>query len=157
MKTSLTALVLWCGFTLCVNAEPPDAKKVEFVDLSEMLYSTELLNSMYDEVQHPDKAKSEDDLETTRKRLERAKDSILKIRKLIKKGTSVFDYPGLLSLGKIKNYGIYSESKISAHYTYVLYIGAHFGTEEGVGDYDFNIVFNEKGIITAVESVDWKK
>lgn len=76
--------------------------------------------------------------------------AIPKIRKLIKPGKSIFDYPGLLSRGRIT----YNDGSNKPYYTQ--YFGAYLRSTEGSGSYDFEIIFNCDGLITEVKSVVYK-
>ena len=110
---------------------------------------------MYMDLINPSKATKtpygiELELKTANEHLEKMKIAIPKLRNLIKIGTSIFDYPGLLSRGFI------SYSEYSSDGKYRMYIGAYFRSREGSGPYDFEILFNEKGIITNVKTVVWK-
>lgn len=157
MKPTVIAVLLSAILAFYTRAEPPDPVKKEFVDLAENLAPADSLLRWNALVEHPETAESKEAVEAARQRLAAAKASIPKIRKLIKPGTSVFDYPGLLALGRITTSGIYFSSKASPKYNYDLYLGAHFGGGEGIHAYDFTVTFNEQGIIAAVKNVDWKK
>ncbi|QQS06933.1 MAG: hypothetical protein IPK50_08555 [Fibrobacterota bacterium] len=89
-----------------------------------------------------------EDLEQAAEGMENLKSAIPKLRKLLIVGSSIFDYPGLLSRGLIS----YDESGD----TYRMYIGAYFRDHEGSGPYDFQIFFDRLGKITAVKSVLYK-
>jgi hypothetical protein len=81
--------------------------------------------------------------------LERAKAAIPALRKLLKPGTSVFDYPGLLAHGAIS----YDEHTK----TYESYMGFYPRQLEGREPYDFLIVFDSTGQILAVHDVTHKR
>jgi hypothetical protein len=76
--------------------------------------------------------------------------AIPKLRSQIREGTSIFEYPGLLAKGSISYSGYASVDK------YRMYLGSYFRDHEGSGPFDFEVLFDEKGIITAVRSVVWK-
>lgn len=80
--------------------------------------------------------------------IDRAKEIIPKLRRLIVPQTSVLDYPGLLARGNI-SWGEHPRG-------YDIYLGVYLRPHEGQGPYDFRIVFDEKGVITRVEDVRWK-
>jgi len=91
----------------------------------------------------------ETELKIANSYIEKIKIAVPKLRKLIKVGTSVFNYPGLLSKGYV-SYHEYSKE-------YEIYIGVYLLTHEGSGPYDMQIFFNQNGIIERVETVVWKK
>jgi hypothetical protein len=85
------------------------------------------------------------ELKNAREAIERAKVIIPKLRKAIKPGTSVFDYPGLLAHGSI----YYDEDGGK----YECYVGVYLDRDEGVAPYDFRFIFDEKGRIITVQDV----
>lgn len=87
--------------------------------------------------------------------LDQAAESIPKLRAILRPGTSVFGYPGLLALGRITYHGT-APKEAGGYQIYRLYIGFFMGAQ-GVGKYDFAIIFDEKGMIHEIESVSWKK
>lgn len=89
------------------------------------------------------------ELEHAMAEVERAKVNLPKLRKLLRPGTSVFEYPGLLAHGKI-SYNEYSK-------TYNCYIGLYLLPHEGVEPYDFYLTFDSRGQITAVENAVHKR
>lgn len=96
--------------------------------------------------------------------VKKAHDTVPKLRKLMKVGASVFAYPSLLAHGDITYQVIKdgdgdpfapSPTKRPPEYGYRLYVG--LPVEEFVHPYDFEIIFDTKGIIQAINGVDWKK
>ena len=85
-------------------------------------------------------------LAAAKKVIEKAKEIIPKLRKLIKVGSAISDYPGLLGRGDIR----YNERGQE------IYLGVYLRGTEGSGPYDFKVVFDRKGTILAVENVVWK-
>jgi hypothetical protein len=126
------------------KAEEPDPLKKEFAELAEKIAPAETLLRWNKVVLHPETAESKGQLEVAQKALAEAKANIPKLRTLLKPGKSVFDYPGLLALGRITHSGIDFASKASPEYTYRLYIGAHFGGGEGIHAFDFTVTFNQR-------------
>jgi hypothetical protein len=94
-------------------------------------------------------AGKEIELKRAREAIARAKVIIPQLRKAIKPGTSVFDYPGLLARGSI-SYDEYSRK-------YECYFGVYLRREEGCEPYDFRITIDEKGLIKEVMDVIWKE
>jgi hypothetical protein len=80
-----------------------------------------------------------------------AKEIAPKIRKLLKVGTSVFAYPGLLAHGAISYGKIIPKGPNKYEFGYSLYVGMSHGTE-GIGRSDFKILFDETGIIKSIEN-----
>lgn len=83
--------------------------------------------------------------EFQKKKLEEAKSIIPKLRRSIQPGESIFDYNGLLAKGDI-NYREYSKE-------YTIWVGIPHSME-GIAPYEFQIVFDEKGIILSVDDLD---
>ena len=148
MKTLILFLTL--VVTVRCGAQEADKSKAEFVRLLKDTAPTETLLESKKLLNQPGAETKREVVEHARERLEKAKRSIPEIRKLIIVGTSVFDYPGLLAHGHI-TYHEYSDSG------YELYFGYWSGGSQGTEPNDFRVIFNGKGVITAVESVIWKK
>jgi len=146
MKTPRAIVLLLVALVFCSHAQAQNPAKAAFTQLLDDIPPTEALRRDAALVQRPEAAPNKQDVEDAQKRLAKAKIAIPKLRKLITVGSSVFDYPGLLAHGRI-TYGA----------GYRLYFGAYFSGAEGHGPYDFNVVFNDTGIITAVDDVRWKK
>ena len=89
------------------------------------------------------------ELEESKKNIEKAKNIVPKLKELIKTGTSVFDYPGLISKGSIR-YNIHKNE-------YRLYIGVYLRRCEGSGPNDFELIFDEKGIIKELNRCIYKE
>ena len=106
-------------------------------------------------VKHPETAKSQDELKRAREQVKLAQERIPKIRALIKPGTSIFDYPGLLAAGTIEYMVLRELPGGTFEHSYQLYLGV-FLADEFTQPWDFHVFINEKGIITEVKSVDWK-
>lgn len=83
--------------------------------------------------------------------IDKAKEIVPRLRKLLKVGSSIFDYPGLLSKGDIR---FNSNEK-----TYGLYVGVSFVRAGGQGSspYAFTVHFDDKGKILDIADVVWKK
>ncbi len=95
---------------------------------------------------------------------------IPKLKKLLKPGVSIFEYPSLLAHGDITytviKYAEGAENPFAstssrsaeskpAEYGYRLYLG--IPKSEFMHPFDFEILFDSTGIIRAINSVDWKK
>jgi hypothetical protein len=74
---------------------------------------------------------------------------IPQLRPLIRPGTSVFDYPGLLVHGDL------SWSEFLKQYQIV--VGIYLSQEQGIGSFDFAIDFDAKGQILKVDKVIHKE
>lgn len=88
--------------------------------------------------------------EQAMKVMEQVKETIPKLKSMIKVGHSVFEYPGLLSRGRI------SYDALDRKNPYSMYIGVYLRGHEGSEPYDFEITFSPKGIINSVKPVVWK-
>ena len=107
-------------------------------------------------VTHPETAKDSGELDRARKKVQLAQERIPKIRALIKVGTSVFDYPGLLAAGRLHYDALRELPDRTFEFDYIIYFGVFVESRgEGVGASDFEAVINEKGIITEVRNVRW--
>ncbi len=107
-------------------------------------------------IKHPDKARDKSEIDWAHQQIEKAQTNVPKIRAFLKPGNSVFDYPGLISCGRITYHGATRERPdgASGSGSYSLYLGVFLGFE-GIGKSDFQMNFDEKGVITGVEDVDW--
>ena len=81
--------------------------------------------------------------------IQKAKLIIPQLKGIIKVGKSIFNYPGLITKGRI-SYDSDTEE-------YRLYIGVYLLDHEGKEPYDLNIVFASNGIIKSVKNVIWKR
>ena len=106
-------------------------------------------------VKHPETARDAAELEFAREKVKLAQERIPKIRALIKPGRSIFDYPGLLAAGSIEYVFLQRLPDGTYERGYQLYLGVFLG-DEYTQPWDFHIIFNEAGVVTAVKSVDWK-
>ena len=133
-------------FTVELHSEEAAPAKNPIAELIEKLPRQELLDKAYH-------SKTLDGEEATVNvaTLLRACELLKQLRNLLKPGTSVFSYPGLLSKGRISYDG-----KVGDFEKYRLYMGIPPGRGEGIGETDFEVVFDEKGLIHEIKSVDWK-
>ena len=108
-------------------------------------------------VNHSEDASSDSEREHARKTVELAQKLVPKIRALIKPGTSIFDYPGLLAAGSITDYReLRRITDDKTEYRYEFYLGVFLGPQ-GTAPSEFRLIFNEKGIITEFFTREWKK
>jgi hypothetical protein len=105
---------------------------------------------------------SPEELKAADASLAKVREVIPKLRKLLKVGTSVFNYPSLLAHGDITYQIIkasgadsFAESAAPVEYGYRLYMG--IPKSEFTHIYDFELLFDSQGVIRAINSVDWKK
>jgi hypothetical protein len=136
-------------------AELPKAERDDVVALIKDILPFSLVEHAFEVIRHPEVA-GQDEVERQRNKLTRSKAAIPKLRKLIKTNTSVFEYPGLLSIGYISSRR--DESRDGGHEKYRLYISATGGGREGgwVSPYEFQLYFDDRGIITEIDDVHWK-
>jgi hypothetical protein len=90
------------------------------------------------------------ELKLAEETLQRVRESIPKLRERIKVGKSMFDYPGLLSRGRI------SFEPGDSGGVYHMYIGVYLRPLEGSTPFDFEILFSSTGKILKVGSIVWK-
>jgi hypothetical protein len=150
MKRPLSIFVLVIALTCFTSGQEPAPKPEKLEALIEDVnspYMTDLFHrEIKDETQRPDVR------EHARSKLEKAKESIPKLRKLIRIGSSIFDYPGLMSRGYLHY------NRIGTKGTYSLKISATFiGREAAVLPYEFRLEFDDRGIITKVDDIRYKK
>ncbi|MEA3208719.1 MAG: hypothetical protein QOE70_1776 [Chthoniobacter sp.] len=153
---SILIAAIFAAFGFLPTAASPKPEKEEFVDLLAQIVPRNLLFEYLDTVNHPEKAEIKDDLEKARQGIERTKINVPKIRKLIRVGASILDYPGLIAYGRIiYNNGMQQFLPKQSEWDYSLYLGVP-NDQEGIGKWEFEVVFNERGIITALNNVDRK-
>jgi hypothetical protein len=87
-------------------------------------------------------------LQKAQREIDKAKLIVPKLKKTVKTGKSIFDYPGLIAKGNISYDGDLHE--------YSLYIGVYLLKHEGKEPYDFRVVFDKNGIIKSVTDVVWR-
>ncbi|MCK5708067.1 MAG: hypothetical protein KAI43_10480 [Candidatus Aureabacteria bacterium] len=155
LKTFIIAFLVLFAISNKVFAEAPVSQKQQFIKLLDQLARQSILDKYQDIVKHPEKAKYKNELKYAKEEVNKAKKIIPELRKLIKIGNSVFDYPGLIAHGKIQYTVLKQISDVTFEKGYILYLGVFFGAE-GIRETDFQIVFDENGIITEVNDVDWK-
>ena len=140
---------------LLVAAPEPTAPTNEIVELLKDLRPPHQLARCKDLLSPPTEktlmtpAGKEVELKQAMETIERAKAIVPALRKLIKPGTSVFDYPGLLARSTIS----YDELERK----YEGYVGVYLLPHEGREPYDFRVVFDAKGLILEVQDVVHKQ
>lgn len=94
--------------------------------------------------------KSDAEIETA---LKAAETAVQQLRKLIRPGTSVFAYPGLLARGDLR----FDPAPVPS---YILHIGIppgwNWDHEQGVNENEYEIVFDERGIITELRPIVYR-
>jgi hypothetical protein len=138
--------------TVVTLAAEPVPKPIETVSelirelppASDLSEARQLLNRELSGVPEA-KERTPENLERARDNVRKAKLVIPKLRKRIKEGTSVFDYPGLLSRGLI------SWNEDSKDYT--MYLGVATVNEPRTEPYAILITFNTQGVISAVRDI----
>ena len=85
-------------------------------------------------------------------RLKKAKDGFEHLKTLLRIGTSVFDYPGLLALARPRH--IESDNK----YSMIVGIppGWNWIHEQGTNENEYEIIFDNRGIISELRPVIYK-
>lgn len=148
MKTPQTLFTLLLMLTVSLHAEPQEPTKEALIRLIAAIPSDEELLRDNDLMLHPEKARNEKEAFAAKERLVKAHKAIGELQKLIRLGSSVLDYPGLLANRRIR----YTPSG----WGYSFYVGTQLTNAEGepVTRSDktdrFNVVFDDAGIITMV-------
>lgn len=167
MKAFLLTLVLVAAtpFAKCadvVGVAPEDAKQVEA--LLDDLPSQRTLWRYLGITKDQKSASSQAEIDAALAGVRKAHELVPKLRSMLKVGTSVFAYPSLLAHGDITYVIIKAgsgdpfasaPSREPPEYGYRLYVGLPI--QEGIFKYDFEVLFDSKGIIQAINGVDWKK
>jgi hypothetical protein len=105
---------------------------------------------------HRPEVAGQDEAEKQRLRIARSQTAIPRLRKLIKINASIFDYPGLLTRGFLSSSRDYSRK--GEHEIYRLMVSATYNGKEGtISPYEFELYFDDSGIITKINDVRWKK
>lgn len=139
MKRFLTFLVL--STTLCVATHAQSLDKQAFWELIHSIPSAEDLHEAYDILARRDPAQKYL-FEVAERRIANTKTNVPKIEALVKRNTSIFDYPGLISHGRI--------DYIREPAPYYL-----FSFSPSIG-HQFLVFFDERGTITNVKKLDKK-
>ena len=167
MKAFLLTLVFVTAtpFAKCADVvivAPDDAKQVE--TLLDDLPSQRTLWRYLGITKDQKSASSQAEIDAALAGVKKAHELVPKLRSMLKVGASVFAYPSLLAHGDITYVIIKagigdpfasSPSREPPEYGYRLYVGLPI--QEGIYKYDFEVVFDTKGIIRAINGVDWKK
>jgi len=138
---------------LLADAKAAEVEAVDVKALAQLLKDIPRQDILYryaELVKGREKAKTEEELADAKRVVERVKVAVPELRKLIKVGKSVFDYPGLLARGWVTFIGPPPPE-------YSVYIGVYLRIDQGREPYDFRIFFDGEGKITAVEDVIWKE
>ena len=85
-------------------------------------------------------------------RLKTAKEGFDRLKTLLRPGTSVFDYPGLIALARPRH------SEADNKYELVLGIppGWNWTHEQGTNENEYEVVFDSRGLITELRPVIYK-
>ena len=132
----------------CGQEPVPTPKELEALieDVNSPAMTELFHNEIKDETQRPDVRAH------ARARIEKAKESVPKLRKLIRIGSSIFEYPGLMARGSLLYY------RIGTKGTYSLTISATFiGSEAAVRPWEFRLEFDDRGTITKISDTRFKK
>lgn len=155
MTSRALAFSLVCFVAAPLRAEIPAQEKKEAAALIQELPGQTMIRQ-YDQMTRPgDEEKgSAEEKKLAADQLAKVREIVPKLRKLIKPGASIFDYPGLLSHGpSVYNPPIDEDTPEN----YQLYVGYNPAHIQGVFPYDFKVEFNSKGVIVTVKDVVWKQ
>ncbi|MEO5916039.1 MAG: hypothetical protein ABIS50_17520 [Luteolibacter sp.] len=85
-------------------------------------------------------------------RLKKAKDGFEHLKTLLRVGTSIFDYPGLLALARPRH------AVADNNYSMTLGIppGWNWNHEQGTNENEYEVIFDNRGIITELRPVIYK-
>lgn len=155
MTSRALAFSLICLVSAPLRAEIPAEEKKEAAALIQELPVQGTIRQ-YDQLTRPGSAGkgTAEEQKLAEEQLAKVREIVPKLRKLIKPGTSIFDYPGLLSLGPPAYHPPMGEA---APENYQLHVGYNSAHMQGVFPHDFNVEFDGKGIIVAVKDVVWKQ
>lgn len=95
---------------------------------------------------------SQVELEDAKQLIATAKERLPKVRYYFKEGTNIFDYPGILQVGKIQLLPPKERDNGSIEYGYRLSLGLYL-EDEFTRSSDFYIEFDGKGVITKVADI----
>jgi hypothetical protein len=134
----------------CFGAEPDKATTKDLTDLISSLPVREQLVadvSLFKNAAPPNEKQSE-----ATERLKKAKDGFERLKPLLRTGTSVFDYPGLIALARPRH------DDLDNTYEMLLGIppGWNWNHPQGTNPGEYRITFDRRGIITAIEPVIYK-
>lgn len=152
VKRLVTCACAFLAFALVAHADPPDPKRKEVADIIEKI--TPPTGVYWRESALAGREGSPpEEIAKAREKLEQDKELIPKLRQLLKVDTNVFDYPGLISRGVLFFHG---DGPVGGGY-YTLWISARFvGREARILPWEFQLEFNDRGIITKIYDVQWK-
>ena len=91
-----------------------------------------------------------DDIKQARERISIAEDRLPKLRALITKGTSIFDYPGLLAAGNILYIESRGDNPGTSGHIYRMFLGTSEGYDEFQRPNMAIIDFDQTGVILSV-------
>ncbi len=159
MKTHLLPLwVIVAVLFQVVTATSADADKEEFRKLILQIVTDRELQQYLPHRSDPLIQETPIDPAKGREAIAKMKVTVPKLLKLIKVGTSVFDYPGLIAYGTISWNGTAPEipGLEGLQNSYFLTLGVPLG-HEGNNPSELEVHFDAKGIITDARNVDLKR
>jgi hypothetical protein len=126
-------------------APKPETLEALIEDVNSPTMTELFYHQIKDETERPDVRA------LARATIEKAKKSVPKLRKLIRIGSSIFEYPGLMTRGHL----LYNH--IGSIGTYSLRISATFiGREAAVLPWEFMLEFDDRGTITKIYDIRYK-
>lgn len=154
---SLLAVLLMSSASICSAQLAAPSNKVDprrdILWLLDDFVPQDTLDSCVKLVMHPETAATKEELANARKQVGLIPGHVATLRKLVKPGTSIFDYPGLLRICRITNrvYDRHPDGAFDCGYQ--LYYGTIKGFDEFQTPPAVRIDFNDKGVITGLEDV----
>ncbi len=142
------ALTLFLSVVSCLAGESEQATPKQIQDLIGSLPSFERIQEDFALTDYT--APANDKQREANARLKKASEGFQRLRSLLRVGTSVFDYPGLLALSRTRY--------IEFDHKYAMALGVPSdevrANGEGLQKDMFDLVFDDRGIITAIRPLD---
>jgi hypothetical protein len=149
MKRVLLPVFLICAALGSARSEPSQAERKELARLIDEIPSPGDLRLVYDTIRN--KESPPHTIVDAQSKVAKAKESVLKLRKLLKVGTNIFDYPGLITKA---HPSYYTNFLTGGQYT--LHISVGSGGEGVISPYEFGLHLDDKGQITELYDIVYK-
>ena len=148
MKTILRLTLVLCVLLAGAFAWSADTAIEERARLVEAIMPPHLRDQMLYKIRHPGEFRAEE-VAYARKLIEEAKTAAKQLRKRIRTGSGILEFPGLISRGFLRY------SRADGKGNYHLEVSAAKEGRLGASDpTGFVVVFNDQGIVTVVADLD---
>lgn len=143
-------LVIFCLSSPTFAQEKNNTSKLNEEEITKLIEELPTATALGESkrIIYNDKLK-EDAKKEAKETIDKAKEIVPKLKASIKVNDSIFKYKGLLSKGRVSYSKDFNE--------YSLYIGVYLRQHEGTQEFDFRVIFDEKGTIKEVKKVIWKR